>query len=753
MIIGIDIQALQTENSRNRGIGRYSNDLLMALLNSDDSFILFSNANYKDQINVSNEKNRKIIPINYTESKLEADNTVNHILQFLEYRSHHLDIFHVMSPFEGHPYVLPVMNPYFDRLVCVVCSTVYDLIPMRFPRLYFQDPNFKKVYYRQLKTLYNSDILFAISAATRTDLINFLGFNPNRVINIEAGSSASFQKIENLSSKIIINIKKKYGIKNKFVLYPAGIDFRKNIEKSIISFSKIEKSLIENVSYVIVCKISELDKKHLYDLASNYKVEENLVLTGYIPDEDLNILYNCCDSLLFPSLSEGFGLPILEAMKCGAPVIGSNVNGIAELIEDDNYMFNPENENEISDLIQKILQNMEFRKQSVTHSINKSKNYSWENVANKVLDTYKSQYLKKSVTFHKKIKKPSIAYFSPIPPNKSGIANYSSILLPFLSKYWDIDIFIDGYTTTEPYLQSNFDIYYYKRFEALNNSKNYDEIIYHVGNSDNHSYMFDMIKKYPGIVVLHDVFISGIIQWMTARVGKLDEFIEEVIYSHGNHGKELVNMAKKNIIPWDSIVWDLPMSRRVINQAKKVIVHSNWDREIISKHYPDLIDKVSIIPHFSKITINDKKIDKTVLGFSQDDFLICTFGFVVSTKKIDSIIENLANFLKNNSNCKFVIVGDFNGVYAESVRQVINRLGLSDKVKLTGFIDEFQYQQYLGICDVCIQLRKNFRGGGSGTVNHALGAGLPIIVTDDGSFSEFPDDIIIKIKQGEEKIF
>jgi len=255
--------------------------------------------------------------------------------------------------------------------------------------------------------------------------------------------------MKNIEESKINSIKKKYGIKKRFVLFTGGIDYRKNIEKSIIAFSKIEKPLLPETSYVVVCRIEKADKERLSNLAKENGVANNVIFTGFIPDEDLNFLYNCCDLFLFPSLMEGFGLPILEAMTCGAPVIGSNRSSIPELIEDEDFMFDPENEDEIASLINEVLKNPFFKQKSIEHSLQKSKEYSWNKVTNKIISVYsdiqKEISLKKSLN---RIEKPKIAFFSPLPPKKSGISTYSSSLIPFLSRYWDIDLFIDDYDCT-----------------------------------------------------------------------------------------------------------------------------------------------------------------------------------------------------------------------------------------------------------------------------------------------------------------
>ncbi len=750
MKIGYDLQPLQTEQSAKRGIGRFTKNLVNALLelNKDTDNVVFTNGLY-ESLNL-NLQNTSIQHIQYKNPTTKQDIITNNILQHLKYQKENFDIFQIFSPFEGYPSNLPVINSYFDKLDSKLCTVIHDFIPLHLSDHYLSDASAIRAYYKQLKTIYHSDMLFAVSEATRIDAINMLNIHPDKVVTIGEGVSDSFFKIDTIPKNDISKIKNKYGIKENFVLYTGGIDYRKNIEKSIEAFSKIEKSHLNDTSYVIVCEIFDNDKKRLLSIAKDFGVENNIVLTGFISDDELNLLYNSCSFFVFPSLVEGFGLPLLEAMTCGAAVIGSFGSSIFELIEDKKYAFNPENIDELSSLMTKMLSDVAFCQESKIHSIKKSGEYSWHKTASKIMSVYqKFDESSKNSSF---IKKPRIAYFSPLPPKKSGIADYSASLLPFLEKYMDIDLFIDDYECTDNYINENFHLISYHEFTKFHEHQPYDAIIYQMGNSENHVYMFDYVKKYPGIVVLHDVYLSGVLFWITGKVGKIDEFVEEVIYSHGDQGKKLVDKAKKNLISWDKLIWELQLNKRFIENSKQILVHSNWDKQQILNQNPQFDKKISLIHQLSPVMIRtDNKQVKEKLGFANDDFVICSFGFVVSTKKIDSIIENLKSFLENTKNAKYVIVGDTSDPYGQSLHKLVKDLNLEKSIIFTDYVNENVYQNYIQICDVCISLRTNARAGTSASINHAIGAGIPTIISDDDSFKDYSDEILIKVKPKEEK--
>ena len=751
MKIGIDAQALQTKNSKDRCINRYSENLINEIirLNSTDNFIIFLNQNYENytKLRINNEM---IIPLTYVKLKNSYERIINEIGQLLLYAKHDMDILQIMSTAEGSSCDLPITNKFVDRLHSKLCTLIHDLIPLHYEDHYFLNSDFKSKYFKQLKTLYDSDILFAVSEATRCDAINLLGIHPDKIITIYGGMSDKFFKIPLLDEKQISKIKKKYSIKSKFVLYTAGIYFHKNIEKSIIAFSKLDPTLLEDLSYVIVCEINKSDKIRLAKLAKDHDLFNNIIFTGYISDDELNVLYNSCDAFFFPSLIEGLGIPILEAMKCGSPVIGSNASSISELINNPKFTFNPNDEDEMHLLLNKILTNSTFRNESIQNSLKQITQYSWEKSAKKVISVYSTLEIAKNKDLIKF--KPKIAFFSPLPPIKSGISYYSSNLLPLLSKYWDIDIFIDDdYSCDVSIISSNFNIFSFRDFETLNRKKSYDSIIYQIGNSDCHIYMFDILKKFPGIVVLHDTYLSGVLYWMTARIGKQDEFIEEVIYSHGESGRKMVDKAKKGLIPWSDLIWNLQINKRILDNATHIILHSDWDRKKILEVNPHFDKKISLIHQPAPLKeFNNKSVIKNQLGFSDDEFLICSFGFVVETKKIDAVIKNISNFLKSHK-AKYLIVGEMDVAYGAKIIKIIKDLKLEKKIIITNFIDEKKYLDYVQICDLCISLRTKTRAGTSAAINHSLGAGIPTIISDVEPFNEFPDDIVIKLKPSEEE--
>ena len=239
---------------------------------------------------------------------------------------------------------------------------------------------------------------------------------------------------------------------------------------------------------VIVCKVQAEERRRLLKLASGLGLgPDELVFTGYVSDEDLVMLYNLCKLFVFPSLHEGFGLPALEAMRCGAPVIGSNRTSIPEVIGLEEALFDPLSIASIKEKLFQALTDGDFRQRLRQHGRAQAGKFSWQVSARMALsaleavlerrqaDTARATVVSTPVT------KPRLAYISPLPPEKSGIATYSAELLPELARYYDIDLITDLPETSDPWLAEHFRLRKVAQFK--DSYRDYDRILYHFGNS------------------------------------------------------------------------------------------------------------------------------------------------------------------------------------------------------------------------------------------------------------------------------
>jgi glycosyltransferase involved in cell wall biosynthesis len=295
-------------------------------------------------------------------------------------------------------------------------ATHYDLIPLASPNEYLGDKMFRAYYYHKLESLKKADLLLGISDFTCQEASLLLNIPDLEIRNISAAVDSSFS-CRGLSDGAINQVLIKYGVSRKFVFYaPGGFDPRKNLNRLLEAYSQVPQLLRDQHQLVIASKISDSELT-----AWNWKAQslglssEDVVFTGYVADEELTVLLRACLVYIFPSLHEGFGLPILEAMACGAPVIGSNASSIPEVIGLTEALFDPHSVESIYSKLLQALEDETFLEGLRNHSAKQFSKFSWgksadiaisviEEKLNKLHFNKKSPYLRNKLPGIEKMK-------------------------------------------------------------------------------------------------------------------------------------------------------------------------------------------------------------------------------------------------------------------------------------------------------------------------------------------------------------
>lgn len=394
MRIVIDLQGSQT-GSRYRGIGRYSLAFTKSIIknrNGHDIFIVLSGLLFDSLEYIQKElqnliPNENIFIWNSTGPVMESQEGNETRRQnaaiireklILELRP---DIIHICSLFEGYLDNAVTDIGFLNRNIPVSVS-VYDLIPLLNPKQYLEiDLKFKKYYLNKIEELKKSSVLLAISEFTNNEICNNLKYPKNQVVSVSTAVDEKFKKIK-INIKYKKNICKKFNILRPFILYTGGADERKNLPRLIEAFAMLPITLRKKYQLVFVGDMSKNEIDLFFNIA-NLKLldRDELLILNYVNDDDLVMLYNMCDLYVFPSWHEGFGLPALEAMACGAPVIASNNSSLNEVINFNVALFDPFNVNSISSKIEEVLCNKKLKKHLSEHGIMQAQKFSWDKIA------------------------------------------------------------------------------------------------------------------------------------------------------------------------------------------------------------------------------------------------------------------------------------------------------------------------------------------------------------------------------------
>lgn len=226
-----------------------------------------------------------------------------------------------------------------------------------------------------------ADMLVVDSENTKQDIINILKINPEKIKTVYLGTN--FKK----QTKAKEWITQKYGIIAPFILFAGMLEPRKNIPNLIRAFAGLAPEISH--SLVIVGKNGWVFEE-IFELVERLNLKERIIFTGYIPDDDLQYFYSAADCFVYPSYYEGFGIPVIEAMACGCPVITSNNSSLKEIAGDAALLINnPDNASEIAKKIKKIILNKRLRETLNQKGLKKIKEFSWKKTAEKTLEAYK----------------------------------------------------------------------------------------------------------------------------------------------------------------------------------------------------------------------------------------------------------------------------------------------------------------------------------------------------------------------------
>jgi len=270
--------------------------------------------------------------------------------------------------------------------------TIHDMVFMAFPEtMRFRTRIMLKMNIK--KTCKRADVIITDSEFSKNEIIKYLKIQEEKIKIVPLGvNNEIFFKITDLN--IIKNVKEKYSIYDNYFLYLGTIEPRKNLERLIRSYKLLIKNN-KNVPVLVISGWSGWAKKNLLNIVYELKIEKYIIFTGYIQEEDKVPLLCGAFAFLFPSLYEGFGLPPLEAMACGTPVITSKTSSLNDVVGDAALLVDPLDIKDIYNKLECLLYNKELRDNLSKKGIERAKMFSWENSVVFLMNIYKEIINKK----------------------------------------------------------------------------------------------------------------------------------------------------------------------------------------------------------------------------------------------------------------------------------------------------------------------------------------------------------------------
>lgn len=699
----VDCQVLQTI-TWDRGMGKYTYNLLKGLHEVYDGEVhLLFNTNLprneamrslvaKELKKFTPHDISLLIPGNRSVGDLQAKNVV-----LLDKA---LDSLNLNA--EDTAYFIPCL---FLWPACAVFPSgttnvllMHDIIPLLYHDRYFPTMRVDD-YLAQYKIIFEADRVVTVSQSVCDDLQVYLGLESKRTSAINGASVVAADMPER------VDLSKDY--KKPYVFMPTGNDIRKNNQRAVNAFESYLKESGKDLELVISSFFTDFEKQELRRLSPHIR------FCGNVTDDELAWLFKNSECLLFPSESEGLGLPMLDAVMVDQKVICSDIPVFREISANGFYFADPYNPDSIKEALAKALEHKSLSDDAKKEYKRIKKEFTWENVASRLV---KQLSLTKKTDLTKPRKR--IAILGPKPSSYSAIGKTLLELHPALSRRFDIDYYLETSIVEDKYVRPNHlkyaaNCYEVKDFNAKR-YREYDAVVYHMGNSENHLLTAQHALALPGIMIVHDTHMPNIYRFLREE-GYMDQrriALEEQL-------NEFVTEGRSSFIT------------SLVNSQLGIIMHSEYAKQTIM----DVLENEVALKRGNltfanpSYNVQDRNRDKVHIGLG---------GILASVKGLE-LVEQIAG-MPEFSDCIIEVFG-FN--FAET--GVLERIQQYSNIRLSTNLTDQEFQMRLASLDILLNYRMEYRGETSCTVLESMRYGVVPVVRNIGWYGELPDDCAVKI--------
>ncbi|HET9443030.1 MAG TPA: glycosyltransferase family 1 protein, partial [Acidimicrobiales bacterium] len=446
-------------------------------------------------------------------------------------------VVHLTSPFELSVPLERLLPDRARRARLRLVVTLFDLIPESEPGTYLEDPGLRRRYRARRELVRQADHVIAISAHTAAEAVRLLGVDPGRVTAVGLAPAAGFRPPGSREAALAAARAGVPGLGREFVLYTGGSDPRKNVEGLLEAWARLPEGVRRRWQLVLACHLPPLQRNHVEVMAGRLGFGDHLLVTGWVPEATLVALYQAASLFVFPSLLEGFGLPVVEALACGTPAIASDRSSLPELLPAE-ALFDPTSAGAMAAAVDRALTDAGHRRRLVELAARPRP--TWAGVADATLAVY-DRVGRAAVRPRGRgpggppgVAGPGVAgpgdagprgaggrrlrvaLATPLPPQPGGVADYSTRLLGELRELCEVDALVDG----PPHHRAEIEaaevpdgvglhrLAALERLEAA--GRPYDAVVYSLGNSEFHTGALAMLSRRRGIVVAHDVRLTNL---------------------------------------------------------------------------------------------------------------------------------------------------------------------------------------------------------------------------------------------------
>jgi glycosyltransferase involved in cell wall biosynthesis len=617
--------------------------------------------------------------------------------------------FIMMSPMTHDPLFVArlLSNPTLLR-----AAVVYDFVPRRHPERYLPGPAERLSYATALRWLARCDVFLPISRSTAHDLHELLGILDGAITVTGVGLDPAFEGAAR-------------DLKPRHLLVVGGADPRKNpdvVIRAHASSRVMQKGA--GIPLVVAGNYSEAHAQAFRSIAVKAGGRAELVeVPGHVPDPALVQLHGRALAVITASHDEGFSYPVIEGMAAGLPCLVSDIPAHAELVTDPGCRFPADDDAALRPKLEQIVLDAEWRSAALARQADVWPRFRAEAVAGRFWNAI-LQRLEVRAPIVLRGRRPRVAMLSPLPPDRSGVADYTAATCAELGRLVDLHVFTE---TAHPAPLGNVaTIRPVGVFPHL--SPGFDRVISVVGNSHFHLRIFEMLLRYGGACIAHDARMLGFYAILCGREKALTLASQELGRS----------VTEDDLNRWlaDEGKLEALFLGEIAESAAPMIVHSQDTARMVRERHgvnPAYIPFSIYRPWSSDaLTPAARVAARERLALPRDEVVIATFGFVLESKAPEECVWALETLRGWGFSASLHFVGGIDShPAADRLRGLVADLRLQQHVRFAdAFVTEQIYRDYLVGADLAVQLRTYGLGGLSGALLDCAAAGLPAVTNE-----------------------
>jgi glycosyltransferase involved in cell wall biosynthesis len=686
-----------------------------------------------------------------------------------------LDLFHASTP------LAPATPDFWRCDGCALVATHYDLIPLLYPGHYFGAGNGARRgeesrYRRAASALRFADRLLAISQFARREAADHLGYPEARIDVAHPVADPCFRRLPPGEAEArLAGLRRRCRLDGEFVLAVSHLHHAKNLRTLLAAYALLPPPWRRRHPLVVAGDFDAQGLARLDGWLRDAGIAGETAVPGFVADEELAALYNAALCCVHPSRYEGFALPVLEAMSCGAPVVAGGTSAPVEVLDGAGLLVDAEDPAALARAMARLGDDGALRAELQGAGLARAAAFTPEGLGRATLDSYRRALAETAAVRTRPARRRRLAIWSPLPPQPTGVADYTAELTGELGRWADCELFVDDAVWPAPEVLDAWPVFHHGAFVRRDRWRRFDLVIYQMGASMFHLYMTEAVRQRPGLLVLHDL-TWGYVRFDLYNAGWPPAEVRRDLLEGGGQaalsGYDAIATLDTGdrTAPTEAFLDRHMLLGALVGASLAQVVHLPRAPRELAALYPqahvhgfpmgvedpwlalDGGPGVAAAAGEEPLSGAPRAALRRQFDLPPGAFVVGVFGIVDPVKRVESAIRAIARLGAAAPPPLLVIAGRFRQpAYRRRILELAAELGVAARVRLFEDLAKPAFHRLLLACDAVVNLRFPFRKQMSATLMRAVAAGKPVAVSAVPDWDHFPASFCCRIPPGDDE--